>query len=135
MLTFDGNPTKLVEFKENFKMRVHNKVSFTNSMRMERLLSVLKVEAKRAVEGVAKNGIFYPTTLKLRKRKFGNPLVVCHLKTKELFKQPPIKGSDRTSLRQYYQLVKCNNTWLVFYGILSCSEIYRSNIQSSTTPF
>ena len=46
---------------------------------MERLLSVLKGEAKRAVEGIGANGIFYPTALKLLKKEFGNPLIVCHL--------------------------------------------------------
>ena len=35
---------------------------------------------------------------------------------KELFKQPPIKENDRTSLRQYYQLVKYNNTRLLSMG-------------------
>ena len=69
-------------------MRVHNKVSFTNSMKMKHLLSVLKGEAKRSVEGIGANGIFYPTALKLLKREFGNPLVVCHLKMKELLEQP-----------------------------------------------
>ena len=33
-------------------------------MRMERLLSVLKGEAKKTVEGTGPNGIFYPTALK-----------------------------------------------------------------------
>ena len=74
---------------------------------------MLKGEAKRTVEGIATNGIFYPTALKLLKREFDSSPVVCHLKMKELFKQPPIKGNDRTSLRQYYQLVKFNNTWFV----------------------
>ena len=36
LLTFDGNPTKYPEFIENFKTKVHNKVSFRNNMRMER---------------------------------------------------------------------------------------------------
>ena len=77
---------------------------------MERLLTVLKGEAKRAVEGIGTKEIFYPTSLKLLKTEFGNPPVVCHLKMKELFEQTPIKGNVRTSLRQYHQLVKCNNT-------------------------
>ena len=59
--------------------RIHNKVSFTYTMRMERLLNVLKGEVKRAVEGIGANGIFYPTALKLLKREFCNPVVVCHL--------------------------------------------------------
>ena len=79
-LTFDGNQTKWPEFIENFKKRVHNKISFTNTMRMERLLSVLKGEAKRVVEGKGTNGIFYSTALKLLKREFGNLVVVRHLK-------------------------------------------------------
>ena len=57
LLTFDGNRTKLAEFIENFRTRVHNKVCFTNSMRMERLLSVLKGETKRAVGGIDTKGI------------------------------------------------------------------------------
>ena len=85
-------------------------------MRMERLLIALKGEAKRAVKGIGTNDIFYLTTLKLLKREFGNPLVDNHLKMKELFELPPITGNDRTSLRQYYQIVKCNNTWLLSMG-------------------
>ena len=41
-------------------------------MRMERLLSVLKGEAKKAAEGIGTKGIFYPTSLKLLKTEFGN---------------------------------------------------------------
>ena len=115
-LTFYGNPNKWPKFIENFKTRVYNKVSFTNTMRMKRLLSVLKGEVKRVVEGLGTNGIFYPTALELLKRESGNPVVVCHLKMKELFDQPPIKRNDRTSFRKYYQLVKCNNTWLLSMG-------------------
>ena len=37
LLTFDRNLTKLGEFIEIFRTRVHNEVCFTNSMRMERL--------------------------------------------------------------------------------------------------
>ena len=78
---------------------------------------------ERAVEGIVTNGIFYPTALKLLKREFINPLVVCHLKMKELFEQPPIKGNDRTSLCQCYHLVKFNNTWLLYMG---CNRALKS---------
>ena len=80
LLTFDGNPTKWPKFIKNFKTRVHNKVSFTNGMRMGRLLSVLKREAKRTVGRIGTNGIFYPTALKILKREFSNTLFVCQLK-------------------------------------------------------
>ena len=79
-------------------------------MLMERLLSVLKREAKTAVEGIGTNGIIYPTVVKLLKRELGNPLVVCHLKMKELFEQPEIKGNNKGSFRQYYHFLKRNNT-------------------------
>ena len=64
LLTLEGNSTKWPEFIKNFKTGNHNKVPFTNSMRMERFLSVLKGEAKKTVEGTGPNGIFYPTALK-----------------------------------------------------------------------
>ena len=54
-------------------------------MRVKRLLGLFKGEAKRAVEGIGTKGIFYPTVLKLLKREFGNPVVICHLKMKEIF--------------------------------------------------
>ena len=40
-------------------------------MRMERLLSALKEEAKRAVAGIGTKGIFYSIALKLLEREFG----------------------------------------------------------------
>ena len=77
---------------------------------------MLKGEVKRPVKEIGTNGNFYPIALKLLKREFGSPLAVCHLKMKELFEKPPIKGNDRTSLGQCYQLVKCNSTWLLSMG-------------------
>ena len=38
---FFGNPREWPEFIENFKTRLHEKAVFTNSIRMERLISVL----------------------------------------------------------------------------------------------
>ena len=52
--------------------RVHFKQSLSDNMRMERLLSVLKGEAKKSVESIGKSGIFYATALKTLKGDFGN---------------------------------------------------------------
>ena len=41
LIQFDGNPLNWPEFIQNFKERVHLKKSFSDSMRMERLLSVI----------------------------------------------------------------------------------------------
>ena len=98
-LTFDGNPSCWPEFLENFTIMVHLKTTFNDTIRMERLLSVLKGEAKRSAESIGRNGIFYATTLKCLKRKFGNPNVITHLKLKSLFDQPQIKAADRASLK------------------------------------
>ena len=85
LLTFDGNPTCWPEFIENFKIMVHLKTTFNDTIRMERLLSMLRGEAKRSVESIGKNGIFYATTLKCLKREFGNPNVATHFKLKSFF--------------------------------------------------
>ena len=46
LFRFDGDPCKWPDFIQNFKNRVHGKCSFTDDIRMERLLSVLDGEAK-----------------------------------------------------------------------------------------
>ena len=51
-------------------------------MRMERLLSVLKVEEKNSIISIGMNGLFYASARKSLKRDFGDPLVVTHLKLK-----------------------------------------------------
>ena len=38
LFRFDGDPCKWPDFIENFKNRVHDKRSFTDDIRMERLL-------------------------------------------------------------------------------------------------
>ena len=43
---------------------------------MERLLSVLKGEAKKLVETIFKSGIFYAPALKALNRDFGNAFAV-----------------------------------------------------------
>ena len=82
LLTFDGNPSCWPEFIEISKIMVHLKTTLNDTVRMERLLSLLRGEAKRSVESIGRNDIFYATTLKCLKREFGNPNVVTHLKLK-----------------------------------------------------
>ena len=47
---FGRNPSEWPEFISNFRNRIHEKVSFNDSMRMERVLSALEGEAKKSVE-------------------------------------------------------------------------------------
>ena len=58
ILRFDGDPSKWPGFINNFKTRVHMKVTFNGSMRMERLHSVLDGDAKKAVSSIGTNSIF-----------------------------------------------------------------------------
>ena len=91
-------------------MRAHNKILFDDNMKMERLISVLEGEAKRSVESIDCNGIFYATALKSLKRDFGNPALVSHLKIKALLDQPQLKANDKTGLQHYHQQIKTSNT-------------------------
>ena len=61
---FGGSPSEWPEFISNFRNRIHEKVSFNDSMRMEHLLSALEGEAKKSVESIGCEGIFYATALK-----------------------------------------------------------------------
>ena len=64
-------------------------------MRMERLLSALEGEAKKSVESIGCEKIFYATSVKSLQRDFGNPILVSHLKIKSILtnlrKSPMIK--------------------------------------------
>ena len=70
-------------------------------MRMERLLSVLKGEAKNSIISIGTNELLYASTLKSLKTDFGDPLVVAHLKLKSVFDKPQIKSGDRIALREF----------------------------------
>ena len=116
LMRFDGDSKQWPNFIQNFKHRVHNKISFSDSVRMDRLLSVLDGEAKRAVSAIGQDRLFYASALKLLKREFGNPLMVSYLKLKEVLELPPIQHDDQNSLRNYHQKLKTIVTWLKTMG-------------------
>ena len=120
---FDGDHCKWPIFIQNFKNRVHEKHSFTDDIRMERLISVLDGDAKRAVAAVGHSGLFYASALKLLKQDFGNPLVVSYKKVKAVLDQPQIQPNDKTLLRRYHQSLRSTVIWLKSMG-------YNSAIQS-----
>ena len=113
MRRFGGNPSEWPEFISNFRNRIHEKVSFKDSMRMKRLLSALEGEAKKICGCEA---IFYATALKSLKQDFANPVLASHLKIISIFDQPQIKINDKIGLRKYQQQVKITNTWLLSMG-------------------
>ena len=77
---------------------------------MDKLMSVLEGDAKKSIESVGTNGIFYAIALKYLKRRFGNPIVVSHLKLKSVLNLPQIPSFDRTVIRRYHQQIKSTNT-------------------------
>ena len=78
---------------------------------MERLLSVLDGDAKKAVQSIGSSGIFYATALKTLKRDFGNPVVVSHLKLKAVLDLPQIRANDRIALPQQAQMRLGRHPW------------------------
>ena len=67
LMDFDGDSKQWPNFIQNIKHRVHDKISLSDSVCMDRLLSVLGGEAKRAVSAVWQDGLFYASALKLLK--------------------------------------------------------------------
>ena len=116
LMRFDGDSKQWPNFIQIFKHRVHNKISFSDSVRIYRLLSVLDGEAKRVVSAVGQDGIFYASALKFLKREFGNPLMVSYLKLKEVLELPQIQFDDQNSLRNYHQKLKTIVTWYKTMG-------------------
>ena len=116
LFRFDGDPCKWPDFIQNFKNRVHDKRSFTDDIRMERLLSVLDGEAKRTVTSIGRSGLFYATAMKTLKSNFGNPMVVSFLKLKSVLDLPQITNENRAGLRAFHQQLKSVITWLNSMG-------------------
>ena len=63
LILFDGNSFNWPEFIQKFKERVHLKKSFSDSMRMECLLSILKGETKSSIISIGATGLFYASAL------------------------------------------------------------------------
>ena len=106
LLRFNGNPGHWSGFIQCFKERVHMKRTFSDSLRMESLLSVLDGDAKRVVPAIGRNGLFYATALKALKREFGNPYAVSFLKLKAVLDQNQIQTDDQRGLKQFHQQLK-----------------------------
>ena len=115
LIRFDGSPARWPEFIDSFHQNIHSKVTFTDNIRM-RLISLLDGDAKKAVQSIGSNGLFYASALKSLKSNFGNPLLVATFRMKTLFDKPHINGRDRIALREYHQQLKMNNIWLISMG-------------------
>ena len=112
LFRFDEDQCKWPDFIQNFKNRVHDKCSFTDDIRMERLLGVLDGEAKQTVISIGRNDLFYATAIKTLKSNFGNPMVVSFLKLKSVLDVPQITNKNRACLRAFHQQLKSVITWL-----------------------
>ena len=106
LIRFDGDFKQWSNFIQNFKQLVHNNISFSKSFRIDRLLTVLDGEAKRAASAIGQNSLFCSSALKLFKRECGNPLMVLYLKLKYVSEVPPIQHDHQNSLRNYHQKLK-----------------------------
>ena len=115
LIRFDGSPARWPEFIDSFPQNIHSKVTFTDNIRM-RLISLLDGDAKKAVQSIGSNKLFYASALKSLKSNFGNPLLVATFRMKTLFDKPHINGRDRIALREYHQQLKMNNIWLISMG-------------------
>ena len=71
--------------------------TFSDSLRIERLLCALDGDGKRVVSAIGRNGLFYATALKALKREFRNPYSVSFLKLKAVSDQS--RRTNRQSKR------------------------------------
>ena len=115
-MRFDDDSRQWSNFIQNFKHCVHNKTSFSDSVCMNRLLSVLDGEANRDASEIGQDGLFYASALKLLKREFGSQLMVSYMQLKEVLEPPPIQHDNQNSLRNCHQKLKTTVTWLKTMG-------------------
>ena len=75
LIRFNGNPCKWPDIMQNSKFCVYGKRTFSDSIRIERLMSMFDGEAKWLVTSVDQSKIFCEGALKILKHNFGNPVV------------------------------------------------------------
>ena len=92
---------------------------FTDSIRMEHLITVLDGEPKKCINAFCTNGMFYVRALKSLKKQFGNPYLVSYYKLKILFDLAPLSANDHVGLRCYHQQLKGILTWMQSMGYIS----------------
>ena len=129
LIQFDGSPAKWPEFIDSFHQNIHSKVTFTDNIRMTELISLLDGDAKKAVQSIGSNGLFYASALKSLK----NPLLVTTFRMKTLFDKPHINGRDRIALPECHQQLKMNNTWLISMGY-EAPLLSSDNLTKASTP-
>ena len=130
LLSFNGNPSHWPEFILCFKGRVHVERTFSDSLRMECLSSVLDSDTKRVVSAIGRNGLFYATALKALKREFGNPYAVSFLKLKAVLDQSQIQTDDQKGLKQFHQQLKTVIIWLTSMGYFSSINSFENVIKA-----
>ena len=111
LMRFDDDSKQWPNFIQNFKHCVHNKTSFSDSVCLNRLSSVLDGETNRTASEIEQDGLFYASTLKLLKREFGNQLMVSYMQLKEVLERPPIQHDNQNSLRNYHSKTE-NDSYL-----------------------
>ena len=116
LMCFNGNPMFWPEFIDNFYQIVHSKITFSDNIRMTRLISLLDGDAKRTIQLTGWSDLFYLSALKTLKRDFGNPLSVATSRIKILFDNSQINGRDHNALREFHQQLKMSNTRLMSIG-------------------
>ena len=86
-VTFDEDPYKW----QDLQMRFTDDNSFTDEIRMERLLSVLDWGAKLTVISIGRNSLFYAAAKKAINGNFGNPMILSFLKLKSVIDIPGLR--------------------------------------------
>ena len=100
------------------------KHDFTDSICMERLISVLVGEPKKCINAFGTNGIFYVNAL--LKEQFCNPyLVSCYI-LKILFDLLLLLENDHIGLRCYIQTTESYLNLVALNAIYFCTKINRN---------
>ena len=107
LIKFNGNPCQWPEFLQCIKDRVHLTCSFNDSIRTDRLISLIDWEAKRVICAIGRNGVIYASAMKTLKKEFGNPYTVCvTFATQKHSRTPSISPHGNKGLRHFNQQLK-----------------------------
>ena len=99
-IPFNGSPLQYVEFVEQFRIHIHDKLHLKDT-RMVQLRMHVTGDVERTISGLGSQGVMYATALKMLKENFGQPSVIARAFIRKITERRKIQPDDRQALHEF----------------------------------
>lgn len=108
IIQFNGSLDNWLHFRDLFISLIHENVELSNIEKMHYLISSLKDEARRAIEGLSISANNYEQAWSLLLERFNNEKLIIQTHIKKIINMPAINKANSVNLRQIVDNVRNN---------------------------